>query len=121
TIDLDLTNQNRYDLLEISVTTFNELLADIPSKNIRKALVKYYTSIYQNVYINTNTIRLMNLFNQHLIKELPVISYQQWACEPFGARNVISENYAIKSQGKNKYVINADDPTDIKITNEINK
>ena len=121
TMTLDLTNQNRYDLLEISVTTFNELLADIPSKNIRKALVKYYTSIYQNVYINTNTIRLMNLFNNHLITELPVISYQQWACEPFGARNVIAENYAIKSQGKNKYVINADDPTDIKITNEINK
>ena len=120
-LDLDLNDYDHYYLFEISVNQFNEMIADIPSKLIRKLLVKYYSNLYKNMYINTNTIRLFNLFNKHKITHITVFTYMKFKCRYFDARDVLADNYAKKTQGKNKNIVDASNPNDIKILDKPNK
>lgn len=115
-----LISPDYFEMYEITIDEFNRLISFIPSIMIRKALVKYYANLTYHVYINSNTIELMNNFAKTPITTIHVLTYQKWQCEYFGGREVIAENYFIKTQGKNKYVINMKKPSDIEITNEKN-
>lgn len=115
-----VVSDDYFEMYEITIDEFNNLLTHIPSIMIRKALVKYYANLNYAVYINSNTIELMNNFANKPITKLHVKTYQKWQCEYFGGRDVIADNYFIKTQGKNKHVINMKTPSDIEITDKPN-
>ena len=118
TIDFD---DNNYYMYEISNDEFNRIISYIPSTLIRKLIVKYYSNLLKNMYINTNTIRLINLFSSKKITEINVLAWLKFKTQYFDARSVLAENYATKTQGKNDNIVNASDPLNIKILSEKNK
>ena len=108
-------------LYEVDDYQFNKLIKLLPSKLLRKLVVKYYSNLRKNMYINSNTIKLLNLFTTQKITKLTVSAYLKFKCEPFAARDILAINYGKKTQGKNDNVVNATDPRNIKILPEKNK
>lgn len=113
-------DENYFNMFEISVDEFNRLLDLIPSKMIRKAIVKYYSNIYDNYYINTNTLKLISLFSPTPPTKLKTLSRLTWECRYFDARNVLADNYFKKTQGKAKMKLIMNSPSDFVETNEPN-
>lgn len=98
------------------IDEFNELISIIPSKIIKQMYVKYYRIVNGEVYLNTNSIRLLNdLFNLN-IDSLFVSSYVTFKCSEFGAKNIIDKYYYIKTQGKAKYKLDYENATNISLT-----
>lgn len=103
------------------IDEFNDLISIIPSKVIKQMYVKYYRIIDGEVYLNSNSIRLLNdLFNLN-IDSLFVSSYVTFKCSEFGAKDIIDKYYYIKTQGKVKYKLEYKNATDISLTNVENK
>lgn len=113
-------NSDYFYMYEISVSEFNRLLSSIPSHMIRKSLVKYYANLYENYYISSITINLINLFSSSPITSLSTISSLKWQTEYFGARDVLADNYFKKTQGKalNKLIMHS--PSNFEVTDQPN-
>lgn len=119
-IEVDTTNQDIYTLYRMTKESFNIfILNDIKSDIIKQILVKYYSN-HDYVNINTFTLKLIEHIADINIKQLPVISWVSYDCEYFGARDIIHENYFIKTQGKLKNKIEMRTPYDYTITDEKN-
>lgn len=119
-IEVDTTNQDIYTLYRMTKESFNIfILNDIKSEIIKQILVKYYSN-HDYVNINTFTLKLIEHIADINIKQLPVISWISYDCEYFGARDIIHENYFIKTQGKLKNKIEMRTPYDYTITDEKN-
>lgn len=114
-------NDHNFYLYEITADEFNMLIKDINSKLLRKLLVKYYSNFYENVYINTNTIKLFNLFNNDKITKLNTCAWLKFSTCSFDARDILAINYAKKTQGKNDNIVDCSNPNDIKILDKKNK
>lgn len=112
----DLDDDNFYYMYEVSEQTMNNVLSSIPSNMIRKIIVKYFNSIHDNIYVNSNTIRMINMYSDKPLKRLKVISAMKWECYYFGARDVIADNYFKKAQGKNRNKIIMHTPSNIEVT-----
>lgn len=119
-IEVDTNNQDIYTLYRMTKESFNIfILNDIKSEIIKQILVKYYSN-HDYVNINTFTLKLIEHIAGINIKQLPVISWVSYDCEYFGARDIIHENYFIKTQGKLKNKIEMRTPYDYTITDEKN-
>lgn len=98
------------------------ILKHVKSKVLRNAIVKYYNSKDGLVYYNTVFLSLISKLTGKKINKLPVESYAVFACEYFGARDVIARNYFIKTQGKAKNKLDCEidtiNPLDIKMTDQ---
>lgn len=119
-ISVDTNNQDIYTLYRMTKESFNIfILNDIKSDIIKQILVKYYSN-HDYVNINTFTLKLIERITDINIKQLPVISWITYDCEYFGARDIIHDNYFIKTQGKLKNKIEMRTPYDYTITDEKN-
>lgn len=119
-VSVDTNNQDIYTLYRMTKESFNIfILNDIKSDIIKQILVKYYSN-HDYVNINTFTLKLIERITDINIKQLPVISWITYDCEYFGARDIIHENYFIKTQGKLKNKIEMRTPYDYTITDEKN-
>lgn len=95
------SNENVYYLYKISKEVFNVSIIDkIQSKMVKKILVKYYQSDGDYIFINTYTIKMINMLTDLNITDLLARSYMQYECVDFGAKTIIKNYYHIKSQGK---------------------
>lgn len=100
----------------------NLCISKIKSNIIKKALVKYYNvKLDGYCYVNDNFFRVINLFSDLPVKKVKSKSIFTFKREYFAGRDEIASNYAIKTQGKNRYVVDCSDPLNIKETNIINK
>lgn len=110
-----LADDNIYYLYEVDINEFNRLINLVPSTLIKKLLVKYYTSPNKHVYINSNTLRLIELFSKQRIEQITVYSWQRWQCVYFGAREVIATNYETKTKGKSDNAVVMHSPSNVEI------
>lgn len=112
----DLDDDNYFYMYQVEQSTMNTILKHISSSMIRKIIVKYYNNINDELYINSNTVKIINMFSDKPLQNIKVLSAMKWKTEYFGARDVIADNYFKKAQGKNKNKIIMHSPSDIEIT-----
>lgn len=116
-VETDLNNYDSFTLFKIDKASFNlDILYRIESSIIRKMLVKYYNNEDEYVNINTNTLRLIETLTGIDCSTVYCMSYVSFDCEYFGARDIIFNNYFIKTQGKLKTKIEMNDPFHYHIT-----
>ena len=116
----DLDNRDIFTLYRMEKEVFNrEILSHIKSRAVKQLLVKYYNN-HTYVNINTNTLRLIRDIANININQLSVLSYVSYDCDYFASRDVIANNYFIKTQGKLKNKIDMPTPYDYTITDEEN-
>ena len=116
-VETDLNNYDSFTLFKIDKASFNlDILYRIESTIVRKMLVKYYNNEDEYVNINTNTLRLIETLTGIDCSTVYCMSYVSFDCEYFGARDIIFENYFIKTQGKLKTKIEMNNPFDYHIT-----
>ena len=121
-VETDLSNYDSFTLFKIDKVSFNlDILYRIESKIIRKMLVKYYNNEDEYVNINTNTLRLIETLTGIDCSTVYCMSYVSFDCEYFGARDIIFNNYFIKTQGKLKTKIEMKDPFNYHITDTPNE
>lgn len=121
-IKTNLDNRDQFSLYAVDKYTFNtDVLFKIESRVIRQMIVKYYNNVDDNyVYINTNTLRLVEKLTGIDCSYIYCLSYLTFDCEYFHARDIIFQNYFIKTQGKQKNIVKMSSPYDYEITDEIN-
>lgn len=122
-IKTNLDNRDQFSLYAVDKYTFNtDVLFKIDSRVIRQMIVKYYNNVDDNyVYINTNTLRLVEKLTGIDCSSIYCLSYLTFDCEYFHARDIIFQNYFIKTQGKQKNIVKMCSPYDYEITDEINE
>lgn len=87
----------------VTPKTMDNLLKYVESRVIKQMFVKYYPVRNDGfVYINSVALNTLEQFMSKRIQDLRYIHCYKWKAEYFGARNVISDNYYIKQQGKSK-------------------
>jgi hypothetical protein len=119
---LESFDKNCFYIFSMSKDSFNnQILKKISSKIIKQMLVKYYSNSSDNVYINSNTIKMLEQTLQEKFGGLKVDNYCEFTCVSFGAKRKIFEHYFIKSQGKLKNKLVMKDPRNYTITKEVNK
>lgn len=109
-IDIDFENKDYWTMYQIKKATFDKILYKVKSKTVRKMLVKYYnllitkqggeTKIEDYVYINSNTLRMLNDLFGVKVKSMFVKAYWTWKCEYFASRDILAKFYRLKTQGK---------------------
>lgn len=120
-VQTDLDNQDEYTLYKMRKDAFNiDILMDIKSTILKKMLVKYYNNDKDYINLNTNTLRLIQTLTGLDLTYIYVMSYITFTCHYFGARDIIFDNYFIKTQGKLKNKIKMTSPYDYHITEEMN-
>lgn len=125
-VKTDLKNRDQFTLFKVTKQSFNfDILMNIESELIKKILVKYYNTVAEHdrdyVNINTNTLRMIKDITGLKLNKLAVMSYITFDCEYFGARDIIHDNYFIKSQGKQKKKIKMPTPYEVQFTDEDNE
>lgn len=116
-VETDLSNYDSFTLFKIDKSSFNlDILYRIESTIVRKMLVKYYNNEDEYVNINTNTLRLIETLTGIDCSTVYCMSYVSFDCEYFGARDIIFNNYFIKTQGKLKTKIEMKNPFNYDIT-----
>ena len=116
-LETDLDNYDSFTLFKVDKDTFNtDILFRIKSKMVRQMLVKYYNNDNDDhcVNINTNTLRLIEKLTGLDCSKIYCMSYVSFDCEYFGARDIIFNNYYIKTQGKLKHKIDMQSPFEYK-------
>lgn len=117
----DLDNRDIFTLYKMDKQSFNlDILLKIKSKTVKQMIVKYYNNDKDFINLNTNTLRLIQDLGGVDCSEINVFSYLTFDCEYFGARDIIFDNYFIKTQGKLKNKIVMQSPYEYHITDEIN-
>ena len=122
----NLDNYDKFTLYKMTKQSFNfDILFHIESDMIKKILVKYYATALKEdkdyININTNTLRMIEDLTDLDLSRISTMSYLTFDCEYFGARDIIHENYFIKTQGKLKTKIDMPTPYDYTITDEPNE
>lgn len=117
--NLDIYKDEYFSIYTIPIDFMNYILLNIKSSMIKKMIVKYYNIDKNLVYINSNTIKLINLFIDIPLTKIKVKSYNTFKCYEFGNKELIAENYFIKEQGKCKNKLIMENPfnfieTDVK-------
>ena len=97
--DIELDKQFYY-MLEIDRNDFYNLLAKVPSSQLRKYLNKYFNNAFDCVYLSTPHLQLFEKLIKCPIDRLHVKSGLKWIARPFGARNILHEFYRRKTDGK---------------------
>lgn len=125
-IKTDLNNRDQFSLFKMTKQSFNfDILMKIESEMLKKILVKYYNTVAKHdelyVNINTNTLRMIKDLTGLKLNKISVMSYLTFDCEYFGARDIIHQNYFIKTQGKLDKKIIMDTPYNYHITDEVNE
>lgn len=121
-VPTNLDNEDQFTLYKCDKKSFNvDVLLDIKSRVIKQMLVKYYNNDKDYININTNTLRMIRDLTGLDMSEIYCYSYITFNCEYFGARDVIFDNYYIKTQGKQKNIVKMSSPYDYIITDEINQ
>ena len=125
-VNTDLENRDQFTLYKMTKQSFNfDILFNIESDMIKKILVKYYATSLEHdkdyVNINTNTLRMIEDLTDIDLSRIATMSYLTFDCEYFGARDIIHENYFIKTQGKLKTKIDMPTPYEYTITDEVNE
>lgn len=117
-----LHDDNYFSLYKIDKDVFNrDILTKIKSRVLRQMIVKYYNNDNDYVNINTNTLRMIQDITGIDCTHIRVNSFVIYECEYFHARDIIFQNYFIKTQGKLKNKINMTSPYDYHITDDINE
>lgn len=93
-------NQNYYYMLEIDRKEFYKLLRKIKSVQIRKYLNKYFNNAYKYVYLSTPHIELLEKFIGKPLTKINVNSGLEWNKKFFGAREILKNFYAKKTNAK---------------------
>lgn len=124
-VNTDLDNYDQFTLYKMTKQSFNfDILFNIESEMIKKILVKYYATSMEHdkdyVNINTNTLRMIEDLTGLDMSRIATMSYLTFDCEYFGARDIIFNNYYIKTQGKMDKKINMKSPYEYEITEEEN-
>lgn len=122
----DVKNNNIIYYIELSKDIVNKyILKKIKSINLKKMIVKYYHQDLEtnNIYISSIFLNCLKYdFNIDIdLTSIPVLSFVSYTTKPFGARDIISDFYYVKTQGKQKYKLNYQSPLDISLTSEINE
>lgn len=122
-IKTNLDNRDQFSLYTVDKYTFNtDVLFKIESRVIRQMIVKYYNNTDDKfIYINTNTLRLVEKLTGIDCSSIYCLSYLTFDCEYFHARDIIFKNYFIKTQGKQKNIVKMSSPYDYEITDEVNE
>ena len=113
---------NYFYMFTLKPKTMDTLLKYVPSRVIRQMFVKYYPVRNDGyVYINSVALNTLEKFMTRKIDNLSYIHCYKWKSEPFGAKNVISDNYYIKQQGKSNVLFKKPwNPLDITPTAMLN-
>lgn len=118
-VETNLDDYDLFTLYKVDKDTFNnKVLFRIESDVIRKMIVKYYNAPtpYEHdkhfVNINTNTLRMIEDLTDIDLSTIYCHAWVTFECEYFGARNVIHDNYFVKTQGKLKHKIDMRTPYD---------
>lgn len=121
-VPTNLDNKDKFSLYKVDKQSFNiDILMNLKSATLRKMIVKYYSNDPDYVNINTNTLRMIQDIEGIDLSSIACMCYVTYDCEYFGARDIIHENYYIKSQGKQKHIIKMPTPYEIEITDDINE
>lgn len=112
----DILNDNYYYLFEISKEDFNKILAKSLSINATKMLIKYYFSKNENIYINSNTFKIIKEIFKINIDSIYVKSFLKYSCYPFAGSELIDKYYFIKQQGKSSKKLKYNNAKDIHVT-----
>lgn len=119
-IEMTLSDDT-YTLYRMTKADFDrEVIMGIKSRVLRQMLVKYYTTTSEYININSYTIRLVNHFLGQPIKKLTVLSTVTYDTAYFGSRDIISDFYYTKTQGKLDKKVDYKTPYDIRVTEEKN-
>lgn len=117
----DLDNRDQFTLYKMDKQSFNlDILLKIKSRTVKQMIVKYYNNDKDFINLNTNTLRLIQDLGGVDCSKINIFSYLTFDCEYFGARDIIFDNYFIKTQGKLKNKINMQSPYEYHITDKIN-
>lgn len=113
---------NYFYMFTLKPKTMDTLLKYVPSRVIKQMFVKYYP-VRNDGFVYINSVAL-NTLEKFMTKRIDTISYihcYKWKAEHFGARNVISDNYYIKQQGKSKVLFKKPwNPLDVTVTDTPN-
>lgn len=114
--EIETHQTNHYFLYRLSKDDFNTIiLSQIKSRIVTQMLVKYYSTNHF-VNINSYTLKTIENITGVTFEKLPVYSWLEYECVPFGSRKEIAENYFIKTQGKAKTKIIMDSPMEYTVT-----
>lgn len=122
-VNTNLSNRDKFTLYAVDKYTFNtNVLFLINSRVLKQMIVKYYSNADdQFIYINTNTLRMIQTLTGVSCESLHCLSYLTFDCEYFSARDIIFDNYYIKTQGKQKNIVKMTSPYDYEITDVPNE
>lgn len=120
TIDTNL-DDNYFYCYKVPKIFLNTQIQKIKSRVIKDMLIKYYYTIDDFSYINTNTIRIFKDILNIDIPKILCVSYVKYACYYFNSRNKIQRLYGAKEQGKSDRTLVIDNPLNIKKTKHTNK
>lgn len=118
--DVEISDDYFY-LYKVPKIVFHRLIKQIESRVIKDMIIKYYYTIDDYSYINTNTLRIFQNILKINIDKLLVVSYVKYKCYYFNGRKKIAELYGLKQQGGSDTVLITDDPLNIKRTKHKNK
>lgn len=102
----------------------HEIISKIDSTILKQMIVKYYREDVETNTVFISSIILNTLFYDFNIKidlsSIKCESYISYTTDFFGARDIISELYYIKTQGKQKFKLIYNSPIDISLSKEKN-
>lgn len=104
---------------EIYKKDFNLLLKRIKSKIVKNILVKYYQNSSNKIYVTNSTFNIVLEFLNAESLKIKTISTFKCSSYYFGGRDVVFNNFALKTEAKiNKKIIFNKDMTKYKIKNK---
>lgn len=90
---------DKYYMIEVDKQEFNKWLKLFKSSVLKTAFVKYFANNYENVYLSSPHISLIEKIIGKPFNPI-VTSYCEWETEPFAARDTIKQFYDDKVNGK---------------------
>ncbi len=114
-VDVDYQDDDKFTLYRMTKLNFDtHIIMKIDSMVLTQLLVKYYTT---NDFININdyTLKMIENITGYQFKRLPILSSVTFETRAFGSKEEISDMYKVKTQGKEKNIIDYKDPYQIKL------
>ena len=119
---IKLNHDEDFYIYEVDRQHFDmNILKYVSSNVLRKMFVKYYNSTHDHYYINSNTLKILEILTKEKHTHINVLSYVRYECVKFGSRDILDKNYKIKVVGSNKYEVEYNNPYDINILDTKNQ